>query len=159
VPAETQRHAAYTSGAHRFQRFADTADLTDASPAWSPDGSSIAFSRVVNGNRDIFVVDLSGRIARRLTIAAGTDDEPAWSLNGQSISFVSNRTGNREIYVMSRNGDLQTRLTQNTADDVSPSWSPDGANVVFATNRNDPPVCTPSPSGISIALPERGRPT
>jgi len=97
------------------------------SPAWSPDGSKIAFaSNRYNrfGNVKIYVMNADGSKQTRLTNNSAYDASPAWSPDGSKIAFVSGRDGNQEIYVMNADGSNQTRLTNNLVEDGSPAWSP-----------------------------------
>jgi Tol biopolymer transport system component len=113
-------------------RLTDTAH-PDEEPAWSPDGTQIAFaSRRGSLTQDIFVMNADGSDIRQLTTASGDDTAPAWSPDGSRIAFRSSRNGNPEIYVMNADGTAQTRLTNNAQRDMSPSWSPDGSKLVFS---------------------------
>jgi Tol biopolymer transport system component len=105
----------------------------DVEPAWSPDGTRIAFaSRRSSLALDVYVMNVDGSNVQRLTTAAGEDTAPAWSPDGSRIAFVSSRDGNAEIYVMNADGSGQTRLTSDKKDDASPSWSPDGSKLAFS---------------------------
>ncbi|MEA2238256.1 MAG: TolB protein [Thermoanaerobaculia bacterium] len=105
---------------------------SDFGPAWSPDGTQIAFTRGL----DIFVMNADGTNPIRLTAFTAINSAPAWSPDGRQIAFHSSRDGNFEIYVMNADGSNQTRLTNNAAGDFSPSWSPDGQRIVFRTDRD-----------------------
>ena len=105
---------------------------SDFGPAWSPDGSKIAFNR----GFDIFVMDADGSSQTRLTSAAAMNIAPSWSPDGTKIAFHSSRDGNFEIYVMDADGSNPTRLTSNAAGDFAPAWSPDGQRIVFRSNRD-----------------------
>jgi Tol biopolymer transport system component len=96
----------------------------------------IAFTRGLDGNDEIYVMNPDGSGQTRLTNQPGSDWQPAWSPDGTKISFVSERDGNHEIYVMNADGSGQTRLTNNPAYDVSPSWSPDGQKIAFTSTRD-----------------------
>jgi Tol biopolymer transport system component len=105
---------------------------SDFLPAWSPDGSKIAFVKGV----DIFVMSGDGSNLIGLTSAAAGNSAPAWSPDGTKIAFHSSRDGNFEIYVMNADGSSQTRLTNNAAGDFGPAWSPDGQQIVFRSDRD-----------------------
>ena len=111
----------------------------DVSPAWTPDGSKIAFAsdRDGTGSTEIYVMNADGSEPTRRTTNAAFDDSPTWSPDGSKIAFMSDRDGNFEIYVMNADGSEQTRLTTNVAQDNSPTWSPDGSKIAFMSRRDD----------------------
>jgi Tol biopolymer transport system component len=115
----------------------------DVSPAWSPDGTRIAFVSDRDGNRDIWVVNLDGSGLRNLTAHPARDGGPSWSPDGARIAFESDRAGNPEIYVMDVQDALQdvlshepVNVTDNPADDLWPSWSPAGDQIAFVSQRD-----------------------
>ena len=109
-------------------------DWLEETPAWSPDGTRVAFivTRAHEGSDlqdlDIYVIGVDGTGQVRLTDTPGVDAFPTWSPDGERIAFVSKRDGDLEIYVMDRNGQEQVRLTDkpwlNQLSSIS--WSPDG---------------------------------
>jgi TolB protein len=92
-----------------------------AAPAWSPDGSKLAFARPNNG---IYVIRVDGTGLRRL--ATGDDDYPAWSPDGRRIVY----TTDDGLWIMNANGARPRRLTSG-GDDLGPAWSPDGSTIAF----------------------------
>lgn len=96
-----------------------------ADPAFSPDGSQIAYTRNDGGIRRIYsaVFTSRGNKIARLS-SASRDREPAWSPDGQWIVFTSERDGNIEVYIMTSTGLLETNLTQHPAKDQQPAWQP-----------------------------------
>jgi len=82
-------------------------------PAWSPDGQSIAFDlRNAEGRGDIYVVPTRGGAPVRLTDNPADDLVPSWSRDGQTIYFGSTRTGRYEIWKMSAGGGDAVQVTR-----------------------------------------------
>ncbi|HEY86406.1 MAG TPA: hypothetical protein G4N96_14975 [Chloroflexi bacterium] len=80
---------------------------TDGLPAFSPDGRKIAFSRNIDDNVDVYVVNANGSGLRQLTTAPGNDSVPAWTPDGRGIVFRSTRNGVWQIYLMNADGSNQ----------------------------------------------------
>jgi len=92
--------------------------------SWSPDGSRIAFRRTLDGQTEIYAIELATGELTNLTDNPAQDREPAWSPDGSRIAFVSRRDDNWELYVMDADGTGQTRVTDNPASDTEPNWQP-----------------------------------
>jgi len=122
-------------------------------PAWSPNGSQIAFmaqeagAAGANPDYNIFVMDADGSHVRRLTSAPGEDGWPAWSPDGTRIVFASARddcsvseaidclsTGDIgpwiDVWIMRRNGSHPRRVTTEFGQFFG--WSPDGREIMVA---------------------------
>jgi Tol biopolymer transport system component len=114
----------------------------DGQPAWSPDGTKIAFTSVRPGQQrsDVYTVDPGNTTDPvNLTNDPATDQYPSWSPDGRKLAFSSTREGNTDVYVMNADGSAQTRLTTDAADDYAPVWSPDGRKILFLTKRHGNP--------------------
>jgi Tol biopolymer transport system component len=105
-------------------------------PAWSPDGTKIAFCSVSGRNSDIWVMNADGSNQTRLTETGAWNGESAWSPDGNKIAFDSYSDGNRIIWVMNADGSNQTRLTETEAWNEEPAWSPDGTKIAFSSDRD-----------------------
>ena len=114
---------------------AGTAGGSNQSPAWSADGTKIAFSSSRSGDPEIWVVNADGSDLRRVTYFRGPDVSPAWNprTNAQ-IAWVSGRTGLPQIYIMDQDGSNVRRMTDGGYA-ISPSWSPNGQFLTFSWNR------------------------
>jgi TolB protein len=120
------------------QRVTFDGDL-DMTPAWSPDGATLAYTSLRRGFQDVFIMPLVNRRAGVPNSARGQNRLPAWSPDGSRIAFSSNRDGNEEIYVMKADGSDVRRLTQHWAIDTAPAWSPTGAQIAFTSDRTGRP--------------------
>ena len=94
-------------------------------PAWSPDGSRLAFSRTVEGNTDVYSVSANGTDLQRLTTGEGVDTDPWWGPDGTRITFASDRDGDFDVYTMDPDGSNQRALTDSALDERNPweSWT------------------------------------
>lgn len=72
----------------------------DRYPAWSPDGSKIAFTSNRDGNQEIYVMDIDGKNKRNLTNTPSEDEHPTWAPDAAMIAFQSDRGGTTEIWRM-----------------------------------------------------------
>jgi TolB protein len=108
----------------------------DRSPAFSPDGTRIAFTTFRKGDAEVYVMHADGRDVQELTFSLAADDDPAWSPDGRSIAFESWRSGNADIWVMGADGSSQRRLTTSPAWDNDPAYSPDGSKIAFTSERD-----------------------
>lgn len=113
-----------------------TADGLDDMPAWSPDGSRIAFRSMRAGRSDVWVMDAGGTNARRLTdeaggAATGGSGDPAWSPDGAQLAYAHGAGADRDIWIMRADGSGTRRLTRDAEDEREPTWSPDGATIAY----------------------------
>jgi TolB protein len=97
---------------------------TDTYPDWSHDGRYLAFTSKVDGNIDIYLLELASGAQTRLTTHPAKDTHPSWSPDDAQIAFASSRDGHEEIYVMDRDGSNLRNLTQSPGRDFWPDWSP-----------------------------------
>jgi len=116
-----------------------TTDVNDDSnPAWSPDGTRIAFQADRDGAQlDLWIMDADGGNATRLTTNVNEDRHPAFSPDGNWIAFDSDREGTFDIWLMplaTGEIDAENRTFGNN-DDVEPVWSNGGAYLYFASSR------------------------
>jgi len=77
-----------------------TTDPSDTAPAWSPDGTQVAFASARDGNWEAYLIDIATGQERRLTNNTAIDTAPAWSPDGKQIAFLSNRERTWAVYVL-----------------------------------------------------------
>ncbi len=105
-------------------------------PWVSPDGKRIAVDGPdVQGNRDIWLIDLVSGNPTRFTFEPSTELFPVWSWDGSRIVFASDREGPRQLYVKNANGaGKEEVLLKSDANKIPMDWSPDGRFVLYVVN-------------------------
>jgi TolB protein len=107
------------------------------SPAFSPDGRSIAYVKLEgDGVSRIWTIGSDGsgeqRLLANLPDAPAVGRDPAWSPDGRRIAFSGGAPGHLAVWVVDADGRNLTRLTNSSVSDVEPTWSPDGKQIAFA---------------------------
>jgi TolB protein len=102
-------------------------------PAWSPDGTRLAFvSHRAGGDEEIYVAKADGTGVTRLTKLPGADLSPAWSSDGRRIAW----SHDAEIWTMSASGANKRRLVARAKqwhEHYSPAWH--GSKIVYSSSR------------------------
>ena len=101
----------------------------ESDPALSPDGGLVAYASDESGNADIWIVDVRGGNAIRLTDDPASDTHPAWYPDGSALAFTSDRGGGSAIWKVLRFGGAPSLLVPDAVDAV---LSPDGSQIAFA---------------------------
>ena len=112
-----------------LQRMTKTPRGSEASPAWSPDGASIAYVTDITGKPQIYLLNVATRRSVRLTYTGTENVNPDWNKTGQ-IVYASKRGGGFRIYTMTARGDGGSQSVDSPYDAEHPSWAPDGRHVV-----------------------------
>ncbi|MDH3291949.1 MAG: transporter [Gemmatimonadota bacterium] len=104
---------------------------------WSPDGRTLAYTALRDGEWDIYAIPVSGGEERRLTTCSGLDDGPDYAPDGELIYYNSFCSGTMEIWRMRSDGSRAEQLTRDAHSNWFPHPSPDGRWVVFLTYLED----------------------
>ena len=128
------------------------------SPAWSPDGRSLAYVSFETQKAGVWVQELAS--GRRSLVAhfRGSNSAPAWSPNGKDLAVTLSRDGVAQLYLMSLYGSNLRRLTTSSAIDTEPVFTPDGQTVYFVSDRGGGPQVyrTPVDGGRAERVTFRG---
>ncbi|MBA2702609.1 MAG: SBBP repeat-containing protein [Blastocatellia bacterium] len=109
----------------------------DENPAWSPDGSKIAFAREPAGvAADIYTMNADSSGVTRVTNAPLQDLFPSWSPDGAQFTFTYGECSGADftapdVFVMDSNGANRTNLTNTPPVDGISDWSPGGSTIAF----------------------------
>jgi len=147
-------------------------DCVDADPAWSPDGTHLAFTSARHAERDedhasdVWLVPAEGGEPRRITATTGPVSLPAFAPDGTSVAFLGHcyrrdAGRNLRVYTVPVAGGVPTCLTPDLDrtctpfySSIGPQWSPDGAWLTFTVeDQGDVPVYRVRANGQSA--PER----
>ena len=130
----------------------------DAEATVSPDGSTIVFTSVRDGDLDIYTMNSGGTNVRRLTTNVGYDGGPFFSPDGRSIVYRAwhptdsaeradfrtllrarlVRPGRLDIWIMDADGSNKRQLTKNAGASFAPFFHPNGRQIIFSSNMHDP---------------------
>lgn len=133
----------------------------DEDPAWSPDGSRIAFSHFPPGN--IFTMNKTGKDRERVTRGKRfdgqkfDDGEPSWSPDGDEIVFFRQHGSGLvvgrgfDLFIVGADGSNLRPFVTTDLDELEPAWSPDGAWIAFVAQGTGEPGL---PDGIYRMRPD-----
>ncbi|HKE94986.1 MAG TPA: Tol-Pal system beta propeller repeat protein TolB [Povalibacter sp.] len=110
------------------------------SPAWSPDGQSLAYVSFENKASAIYVQTLRTGERRRVSARAGINGAPAWSPDGKTLALtLSRKDGDVDVYTLDLSNNMPTRMTFDPGIDTEPEWFIDGRKLFFNSDRSGGP--------------------
>jgi len=168
-PAKPDPSKGYVWGLDPFDIYTANADGSDtkrltsygvytAEGTLSPDGRTIVFTSLKDGDLDIYTMNVDGTDVRRLTTAVGYDGGPFFSPDGKQIVYRAYhptdpaeladyrsllaqrivRPSKMEIWVMNADGSNQRQITRLGGANFAPFFTPDGKQIIFSSNYRNP---------------------
>ncbi len=95
-----------------------------SAPAWSPDGTKIAYCSGTNGVRQIWVYDFVKREERQITQGPGNKENPSWAPNSLHLVFNSSDANACELYLINLNQADAVQISVGIGEKRFPSWEP-----------------------------------
>jgi Tol biopolymer transport system component len=119
---------------------------------WSPDGGTLVYTALRDGEWDIYAIPVSGGEEQRLTTCPGLDDGPDYAPDGEFIYYNSFCSGTMEIWRMRSDGSGAEQLTRDVHSNWFPHPSPDGRWVVFLAYLEDQGEAHPFGKQVRLRL-------
>jgi TolB protein len=126
---------------------------TFAASAHPKDRNIILLSAIIDGNSDIYEMNIASNTAKRLTKSPAIETTASYSPDAKYIAFSSDRDDGQQIYVMDSRGDSVKRISNGGGSYSKPIWSPDGTLIAFTKikgNQFSVGVMAPSGKGEKI---------
>ncbi|OLD96104.1 MAG: hypothetical protein AUG79_03695 [Gemmatimonadetes bacterium 13_1_20CM_4_69_16] len=129
-------------GSGKRQPVVTTGQALDFTPAFSPDGKTLAFSRATEEGTDlpqIYVMAADGTDQQLFAPfdygVTGSSNAPDWSPDGQSVAFHRDVAGTLQVFVL----DVRTRAVRQLTSlgrNEDPTWAPDSRHLAFVSDRS-----------------------
>src|SRR3954462_352713 len=116
------------------------------SPAWSANGSQLAYVSFESRKPVVYVHDIATGRRRLLANFRGSNSAPAWAPDGRSLAVTLSREGGSQLYMIDANGGEPRRMLQSGAIATEPLYSPDGRSIYFVSDRGGSPQIYRVPS-------------
>jgi len=155
--AFSTRIAYVTKAAQRYQLWVADADGENAqsalaspepiiSPAWSPNGSQLAYVSFESRKPVVYTHDVVSGKRRLIANFRGSNSAPAWSPDGRTLAVTLSRDGGSQLYAIDASGVEPRRLAQSSSIDTEPAYTPDGKYIYFVSDRGGAPQIYKMPS-------------
>lgn len=156
--AFSTRIAYVTKAGPRYQLWVADADGENAqsalaspepiiSPAWSPNGSQLAYVSFESRKPVVYAHDVASGKRRLIANFKGSNSAPAWSPDGRTMAVTLSRDGGSQLYAIDTvGGGEPRRLAQSSSIDTEPVYTPDGKTIYFVSDRGGAPHIYKMPS-------------
>ena len=109
------------------------------SPAWSPDGSKLAYVSFEAKKPVVYVHSLATGLRNVAANFKGSNSAPAWSPDGRLLAVVLTKDGQSQLYTVNADGSGVRRIASSSGIDTEPAWSADGNWIYFTSDRGGSP--------------------
>lgn len=109
------------------------------SPAWSPDGTRVAYVSFEKKKPIVYVQNLVTRARTIVANEKGSNSAPSWSPDGTQLAVALSRDGNTQVYIVNADGSGVRRVSNSSGIDTEPQFSADGSGIYFTSDRSGGP--------------------
>ncbi|KAA8999892.1 Tol-Pal system protein TolB [Affinibrenneria salicis] len=105
------------------------------SPAWSPDGSKLAYVTFESGRSALVVQTLATGATRQIAAFPRHNGAPAFSPDGRKLAFALSKSGSLNIYVMDLASGQISQVTDGRSNNTEPTWFPDSQTIAYTSDQ------------------------
>jgi TolB protein len=116
------------------------------SPAWSPDGTQLAYVSFEARKAVVYTHEISSGKRRLLASFPGSNSAPAWTPDGKKIAVTLSQDGGSQLYLLNSTGGTPQQITQSDSIDTEPAYSNDKSSLYFVSDRCGSPQIFRIPS-------------
>ncbi|MFA3778041.1 Tol-Pal system beta propeller repeat protein TolB [Yersinia sp. 1652 StPb PI] len=109
------------------------------SPAWSSDGSKIAYVTFESGKSALVIQTLANGAIRQVASFPRHNGAPSFSPDGTKLAFALSKSGSLNLYVMDLGSGQISQVTDGRSNNTEPSWFPDSQNLAYTSDQGGRP--------------------
>ncbi|MGL9721128.1 MULTISPECIES: Tol-Pal system beta propeller repeat protein TolB [Symbiopectobacterium] len=105
------------------------------SPAWSPDGSKVAYVTFESGRSALVIQTLANGAIRQVASFPRHNGAPAFSPDGSKLAFALSKSGSLNLYVMDIGSGQIRQVTDGRSNNTEPTWFPDSQTLAYTSDQ------------------------
>lgn len=109
------------------------------SPAWSPDGTQIAYVTFESGRSSLVIQNLVNGVIRPIASFPRHNGSPAFSPDGRYLAFSLSKSGSLNLYLINLNSDQIIQVTKSRSNNTEPAWFPDSKSLIYTSDQGGRP--------------------
>ncbi|MBW5893389.1 Tol-Pal system protein TolB [Pectobacterium polaris] len=105
------------------------------SPAWSADGSKLAYVTFESGRSALVIQTLANGAIRQVASFPRHNGAPSFSPDGSKLAFALSKSGSLNLYVMNLGSGQISQVTDGRSNNTEPTWFPDSQTLAYTSDQ------------------------